>query len=386
MSQFKTCQQCKAQIEAGAKFCPYCGFNNTLAPPVQPPGGMQHPPGAAPGQSPTPTAAGRPGAAGPPHGQQVQRPVGPPPQAANPPPYQGGLPPGQIGRAPMPPQGHQQYPPPQNDYQGTPPPGVYRPPQPRQKSPVGIIVLVVVLLALIAGGVFVYKSLSPGDNNQVQPAGGTSLLDKLLDSVKGEPSYDLSKPETYLPAPGLQMTYYEMYMDGDEGPLDLVTASIIPNALVSDASMFTDGDGEVYAGVCHYFKKADGGVYYIFDEDPSYSYPVLPALIQSGVSWIYTSEYGDVVYTIKQLGASCTLDCGTLTDCLVVEEDNQIFGTREASYYAPGMGLVLRQSIPDGANLYRLTSYQQMDAQEAKTILLTYCVNHEQINSQLSGQ
>ncbi len=383
MSQFKTCQQCKAQIEAGAKFCPYCGFNNASAPSGQPPIGMQPPPGAAPGQLPGPTSAGRPGAA-PPSDQQVHRPVGPPSQPANPPPFQGGPPPGQMGRAPMSPQG--QYPPQQNNYKGAPPPGVYRPPQPKQKSPVGVIVLAVVLLALIAGGVFVYKSLSPGDNNPVQSAGGTSVIDNLLDSLKGEPSYDLSKPETYLPAPGLQMTYYEMYMDGEEGPLDLVTASIISNAVVSDVSMFTDGNGEVYAGVCHYFKKADGGVYYIFDEDPSYSYPVLPALIQPGVSWTYTSEYGDVVYTIKQLGASCTLDCGTLTDCLVVEEDNQIFGTREASYYAPGMGLVLRQSIPDGANVYRLTSYQQMDTQEAKTTILTYCVNHEQIKSQLSGQ
>ncbi len=380
MNQAKTCQKCKAQIDAGAKFCPYCGFNNSsIDSSLQHSGGEQNLAGAVPAGHPArPSAV--PGTSETPPGQQGQRPVVPPPQAVNPQVYQGGIPGGPPGQIPN--TGISSYPP-QNNYGGAPPRGAYRPPQPRsKKSPVGKIVLAFLLLVIIAGGVLVYKSLNP-EGNPVQSVGGTSSWDKLLNSVKGE---DLNKPETYLPAPGLQMSYYEMYMDGGEGPLDLVTANIIPNAVVSDAAMFTDGDGIVYGGVCHYFKKADGGIYYVFDEDPTNSYPVLPGIIQPGVSWIYTSEYGDIVYSIKQLGASCTLDCGTLTDCLVVEEDNQIFGTREAAYYAPGLGLVLRQSLPDGANVYRLTSYKQIDVGEARSKILTYSVNHEQINQQLAGQ
>ncbi|KUG02499.1 hypothetical protein ASZ90_020131 [hydrocarbon metagenome] len=296
---------------------------------------------------------------------------------------------GQMGGTGVPPQTPHQYPP-HNNYGGDPPRGEYRPPQTRsRKSPVGIVALALILLTLMAGGVYVYKALNLGDKNQAQPTGGTSSVGQLLDSIKGGSggvSPDFSKPETYLPAPGLRMNYYEMYMDGDEGPLELVSANIIPNAAVSDAAMFTDGDGITYGGVCHYFKKTDGSIAYIFDDDPSFSYPYLPSLVQPGRSWTHSSEYGDIVYVIKQVGASCTLDCGIIDNCVLVEEDNQIFGIREAAYYAPGLGLVLRQSIPDGANVYRLTSYQQIDVGEARAILSAHSVNHEQINSQLAGQ
>ncbi len=381
MTQSKACQQCKAQIEAGARFCPYCGFNNASAPAGQRPVGAQPPSGRGPVQPPV--------GARPPSG-------GSPAQGPNQPPYQGGPPTqqvagpvgpptGQIGGAEGPAHGQQQYPFPQNNDPGAPR-GAYRPPQSGKKSPVLAIVIVAVLLLVIAGGVLVYKFLlNPVDNNKIEPAEGTSVIENVLDAVKGKPLEDLSKAKSYMPAPGLQMSYYEMYMDGDEGPLDVVTANIIPNALVSDVSMFTDGDGEVYGGVCHYFQQADGSIAYIFDDDPANSFQVLPALIQPEISWMYSDEYGDIVYTIKDLGVSCTLDFGTLDNCLRIEIDNQVFGIREEVYYAPGLGEVLRKSIPDGAQVYRLTGYQQIDAGQAQSTILKHSVNQEEINTRLAN-
>jgi len=365
MNQLKTCRQCGAQIDAGAKFCSYCGFKHAAAAQAQ--------------QVQNKESRPQPGGQRlqrPPAGQQQRQNIQPPPGGH--PGYNSGVPQGGAS------QGNNQYnsyPGYQNGGQGNMPPAY--PQQQSRKSPVGIII--VLLLVLIAGGAFAYKTfLAPGQNIPAGSGGNTSPVANLLDLVKGAVKYDLSKPETYLPEPNLKMTYYEMYPDGDEGTLDLITANIIPNAPVSDVGMFKDGFGDVYAAVSHYFKKADG-IYYIFDEEPYNSYQILPGVIQQGASWVYSSEYGNMVYTIKQLGATCTLDCGTFEDCLVVEEDNQVFEMKDLAYYAPGMGVILRQSVPDGANIYQLTSYQTLSAAEAQSVLLQYSYNHEKINSQIGG-
>lgn len=238
----------------------------------------------------------------------------------------------------------------------------------RSKSP-RVLVLIILLAAAAGFAVWHY-----------------SLLDRLFPPIEGGPlalstlstdsnfmvqQGDATQPEYFLPDANLKLTFVTEYYPGDTSTVYKVTAGIATDPWISEADIFIDGTNQTYGGITHYLSLPEG-VFSLFEEQPDQVYMLYPRNVKKGAKWVYNLPEGMVVWTIKETCIECQTNYGTLTNCLLVEQDNKIFNTTTWYYYAPGLGRVQEKSIDEGCIIFDLSAVEQLGAEQAFTIVQSY--------------
>lgn len=161
---------------------------------------------------------------------------------------------------------------------------------------------------------------------------------------------DLTSSETYLPAAGMAFHYYVIYPDGDEGYETLYTKK------PSRDSMYILSTGtvpDIYGGdpvYNHHFVAVQDGTYHFYETN-AVEDDMLPWLkdgLYVGQTWSYHSENGSIYWKVLAMDQTVSVSGKTFEHCLVVEIDNQAVDWKFKCWYAPGLGLVKEQSLPDG--------------------------------------
>lgn len=251
-----------------------------------------------------------------------------------------------------------------------------------------LVVLAAIVLIAAGAGLYWYLSKPEGGPSSLQmgssPVSPADTAEMPEVSAPGTSSpAALTQPETYLPEPDLKCTYYQHFPDGDEGTVERITGQVNSNAVVSDVELFVDGSNIVYGSASHYIIREDG-VYNIFDEQPQECMIVLQRGLKKGMKWSYHDEFGDIEWTVKDMGVSCDLACGRIENCLVLETDNQACGVKELNYYAPGLGVILSKAAPDGMVTLELKEYQSIDKAQAQANIIQYAPNYQIIKDDRS--
>lgn len=162
--------------------------------------------------------------------------------------------------------------------------------------------------------------------------------------------------------------------------MERVNALVVPAEAVrvSEVEIITD-QGETVGYGFHYIERADG-IYLVYDPTPQECSPVLKNNLTVGQTWSYGDGYGQVVSTVLDMGVRLDLGFTILSNCLLVEEDNQAFGFKKIIYYAPGMGRVLEKTSEDGADLLKLTAFSKIDPAQAAEMVKRWAPNYQEIN------
>ena len=117
---------------------------------------------------------------------------------------------------------------------------------------------------------------------------------------------------------------------------------------------------------------------YIIDSTPYEIIPELKNNLTVGQSWNYTNEYGNIVWTVMDMGVDLDLGFKKFNNCLLVMEDNQAVGWQAISYYAPGYGKVMAVS-PGGLEYYKMTAVETIDPGVAADTIIKWCPNYKDI-------
>ena len=322
MSQIKECPRCGGEIIPGDRFCGECGFD-TRQEPVRPEAGMGDsilPPAPPPETHSSPHAPGAPASS-----------------------YGG------LGAT--------------SSRSG-------------DKGPVIIVVGLILLLLAAGGGLFWWfsKGEQPpqvADSRQTQPT-----PDEQSTSQPSAP-LDLTQAATYLPEAGLKCNYFINYPDGDSGNMERVSARVASAETVRVSVAEMDVGGQSGWGF-HFIERADG-IYLIYDETPLECSPALKNNLTVGQSWNYGSEFGQIVWTVVDMGVRVDLGFTTVDNCLLVKEDNQAVGLQKIIYYAPGMGRVMEKTAQGGTDLLKLTAFSKLDEVQAAEIVKKWCPNYTSI-------
>ena len=246
-----------------------------------------------------------------------------------------------------------------------------------------IIVVGLILVLLAGGGLFWWLSkgeeppqVAAPQTNQPQQSSSTPA-----GSSTNQPSaqLDLTRAATYLSESGLKCSFFVNYPDGFSGTVERVSARVVPAEAVrvSEAEIIQDS-GEVIGYGFHYIERPDG-IYLIYDSTPQECSPVLKNNLTVGQNWNYVTEYGQIVWTVLDMGVSLDLGFTTLDNCLLLEEDNQAVGFKTIIYYAPGMGQVLERTSQEGGDLSKLTAFSKIDAAQAAETVKKWSPNYQSI-------
>lgn len=195
----------------------------------------------------------------------------------------------------------------------------------------------------------------------------------------GEDQLDLSLAQSYLPQPGTILNYFSNYVDGQSGYVKKVYGQAVPDEsiILTEVEILAD-QGQENAFCTHYVLRPDG-LYLIYDDLPYEIEPVLKNDMKLGTSWVKTSEYGDLVWTVMDVGISLDLGFQVFDDCIIVRTDNQAVDVQTLIYYAPGVGMVYQVSPEGGHVFYKLTSIEQINSLEAKSLIQYWATNYLEI-------
>ncbi len=392
MAELKFCPECGASLIAGDKFCGECGFNlANLAVDAssdnisqsQPVGHV--PPVYTAGSQPTGPSAVRN------YNLDEQEPEMPPPQR-------------QEAIAPVRPQE-----PPRPE--PVSPPAV--PPSPRDnygsanlggnlgtssggnKGPLIIVALLLLVMFSVGGGLYWWFSsretggqpnnvISPSDNINL-PANTSNNLGTTAPNNEASPlNMDLSRAATYLGKPGMKYTFYVNYPDGNAAIVERIAGLAVPNEAVRISEVELGMEhGEEYGFGFHYVERADG-TYYILDTAPFEIFPLLKNNLTIGQTWNYQDEFGDIIWTVLDMGVDLDLGFAKFSNCLIVKEDNKAVGWETITYYAPGHGSVYVIAPGGGMEYYKMTAMEKMDAGVAADFIKKWCPNYQDIKDDRS--
>lgn len=212
--------------------------------------------------------------------------------------------------------------------------------------------------------------LLPAEENTGQAAAAPS---------PGAKTPDLTRAETYLPEPGLKCTFFVNYPDGTAGIVERFSARVVPARTVRVSEVETGVErGEVFGHGFHYAQWAEG-TYYILDQNPEEIVPVLKNDLTVGKTWSYRNEFGQITWTVLDMGVKLDLGFITFDNCLVVQEDNQPAEFQSITYYAPGRGSVLVRDPAGSVDYYRLTALTLIGEAQTRETVIWWAPNYQQI-------
>lgn len=264
------------------------------------------------------------------------------------------------------------------------PPAIDQIPTPAAANNNALIILISIMLLIFAAGGGLYwwlscgeeagKVVSTGKNSSQHTGQQNPATQQKAQTATAVP--DLSQASTYLPKASLKCCFSAYYPDGTAGDIERITAQVVPSETVrvSEVEIHVQ-DGETVGYGFHYVERADG-VYYIYDQTPMEIFPMLKNHLTVGQTWSHQDEFGQVVWTVMDMGVTLDLGFTTLQNCLLVEEDNQAVGLKKITYYAPGMGRVMIKSSTEGLEYLRLTAFSSMYAVEAANIVKKWATNY----------
>lgn len=264
------------------------------------------------------------------------------------------------------------------------PPRTNQPLSTKPSSRNALLMVVIILVAVFIGGGGLYWWLYQGGDESGPDADKIGRLEQTTaNPTSTEPpaaGMDLSRAAAYLPEAGLKCEFFTSFPDGSSGNVERVSARVVPAEAVRVSEVEINIEGGETAGYgFHYVERADG-TYYIYDQTPMEAFPVLKNNLTVGQTWYYQDEFGKVVWTVLDMGVALDLGFTTLSDCLLVEEDNQAVGLKTITFYAPGMGRVMVKSSVEGAEFMKLTAFSHIDAAQAADIVAKWAPNYAQIN------
>lgn len=249
------------------------------------------------------------------------------------------------------------------------------------KNALMIMVSLLVILFLVGGGTYWWLSRKDDTVQKTSTPLAAQSDEKTTPAAQSGASegIDLSRASTYLSEPGLKCTFFVNYPDGTAGVVQRISAQIVPNEAVrvSEVEIGVD-QGEDFGYGFHYVERADG-TYYILDDTPNEIYPLLKNNLKVGQTWNYQDEYGQVTWTVVDMGVDLDLGFTSFEDCLLVKEDNQAADFRSITYYAPGRGSVLVIDPGGKTEYYKLTALEQIDLAQAAESLKKWCPNYNDI-------
>ncbi len=250
------------------------------------------------------------------------------------------------------------------------------------KSALFIILSLLAVLFLAGGGL--YWWLSQGND----PENGTSIPSSQSDGISNTDGQktnsngaesDLTRASTYLSEPGLKCIFSVNYPDGTAGVVERISGLAVPNETVRVSEVEIGVDQGVDFGYgFHYVERADG-TYYILDQAPNEITPLLKNNLAIGQTWNYQDEFGEINWTVVDIGVDLNLGFAVFEDCLLVKEDNQAAQFQSITYYAPGRGSVLVIDPSGSTEYYKLTSLVQIDLAQAADTIKKWCPNYYDI-------
>ncbi len=182
-----------------------------------------------------------------------------------------------------------------------------------------LLIMVLLLAVLFLGGGALYWWLDRGKEPEAETFAPSSSDGTPMPSAdqggttnaagqKGNlGDIDLTRASTYLSEPGLKCTFYVNYPDGTAGIVERVSGQAVPNEAVRVSEVETGIDqGEEFGYGIHYVERADG-TYHIFDETPYEIMPVLKNNLSIGQTWNYQNEFGQIVWTVLDIGVDLDL-------------------------------------------------------------------------------
>lgn len=254
-----------------------------------------------------------------------------------------------------------------------------------------IMISLLVLLFVAGGGI--YWWLSRGEdpsrvastpatqNNQTATTGGQAATPAPAPAPAPAPTpvVDLSRASTYLSEPGLKCTFFVNYPDGMSGVVERFSARVVSHEAVRVSEVETGVErGEAFGYGFHYVERADG-TYYILDQTPDEIFPVLKNNLTVGQTWNYQDNYGNITWTVADMGVDLNLGFATFEDCLLVKEDNQAVGFQSITYYAPGRGSVMVIDPGGATEYYKMTAFNRIDAAQAAQTVIKWSPNYAAI-------
>jgi len=169
--------------------------------------------------------------------------------------------------------------------------------------------------------------------------------------------------EGYLPRPGLKLLFHEVFPDGEEADVEVVSAKVAEPVAVSVLRTILDAGQPVAQFVEHYVVGNDG-ILVIPDDNPVDGYPWLGRNLTKGARW----ERDGIIYTVVDTGVRVDLGFMMVENCVVVEHDNTVVEFRETVYYAPGLGQVLAKD-PGGNIHLQLNSITSIGEKQAADLV-----------------
>ncbi len=244
-----------------------------------------------------------------------------------------------------------------------------------------LIVFTVMLAVVLLGGSGFYWWLAHVETqNMVAASGAPQTTGQEQKPQTVAASIDLSRAETYLPAPNLRCEFFANHPDGTSGNVTRISGHVAASRAIRVSEVeIGERDGREFGYGFHYLQRPDG-IYYIYDQTPTEAVPALKNNLTVGQTWQQKNQFGLVVWRVLAVGASVDLGFTSLKDCVVVEEDNQAVGERIITYYAPGLGRVLVKS-PGGTEFFKLTAYHKIDNIEASNTVKKWSPNYTEIRA-----
>lgn len=250
-----------------------------------------------------------------------------------------------------------------------------------------IVVLAIILLAV--GGVGYWFVTQKGDKNPPKDNQDVNQGVIVPEEEASSPAtdannapdiianLDLTKSDTYLSKPGLKATFYVVYPDGNEGVVERISGRATGTneaVLVTEVEIVRE-NGEDFGYGLHYVKRNDGS-YFISDGTQFEIYPYLKDDLQIGKTWNYKDEFGEITWTVKDMGVTLDVGFEKIDNCILVEEDNEAVGIALLTYYAPERGMV-SCTDPSGTNqYYKLTAMDMISQSEAEAFIIKWCPNY----------
>ena len=262
-------------------------------------------------------------------------------------------------------------------------PPSYTATKPRNKKPGVFIVSILVLAVIFAGGFYWWISRDKGDEMSDKRPGTIQEEDKLepaesdpSPSEELDPVLDLTKASTYLSNPGLNLTFFVNYPDGQSGIVNRISSRVVDHESVKVTELELGIErGEEFGFGSHFVERVDG-TYVIYDFIPDEISPILKNNLTIGSTWDYVTEYGDTIWTVVDMGVTLDLDFAIFHNCIIVREENQAVGFQSLSYYSPGFGIIYVVSPEGEFEYYRVTEIDEISEDEAKEKIIQWCPNY----------
>lgn len=251
-----------------------------------------------------------------------------------------------------------------------------------------LLIVVSILAAMLLAGGGLYLLLDgkgdkstvkpeiqiPNDSAEAENGAGQEDLEKTEEIMP-----DLTRASTYLSKPGMKLTAFVNYPDGTSGIVERYSGLVVPNEVVRISEVETGVEqGEEFGFGSHYVERPDG-TYFIMDGTPFEIFPVLKNNLAVGQTWRYESEFGDILWTVADMGVDLDLGFKKFDDCILIKEDNQAAQHQAITYYAPGQGIVYVVAPGGATEYYRAIAVEAIDPAEAADKIIRWSPNYMDI-------